>query len=112
MTENYTIIDMVVDAHETALEKGWWRGNVNIPEKLALVHSETSEALEDFRNGNMKLNIRDVDGKPEGFATELADIVIRVADLCGYLGIDLEYAILVKMEYNKSRSFRHGGKKA
>jgi len=49
--------------------------------------------------------------KPEGIPTELADIVIRVMDYCGHEGIDLEKAILEKHEYNKTRPFKHGGKK-
>lgn len=48
--------------------------------------------------------------KPDGFAVELADVVIRVFDLCGYLGIDLGAAIALKHEYNVSRPYKHGGK--
>lgn len=48
------------------------------------------------------------DGKPEGIAVELADAVIRIADLCGALGIDLEEVIAKKMGYNESRPYRHG----
>lgn len=48
--------------------------------------------------------------KPEGVAVELADAVIRIADLCGHLGIDLEAAIALKMEYNEGRPFKHGKK--
>lgn len=36
-------------------------------------------------------------------AVELADAVIRIADLCGHLGIDLEAAIDLKMAYNETR---------
>ena len=42
--------------------------------------------------------------------SELADVVIRIGDICGYYGIDLEVAIQEKLEYNKSRSYRHGNK--
>jgi len=49
--------------------------------------------------------------KPEGIPSELADIVIRVCDMCGWYGIDLEAAIKEKMEYNKNRPYKHGGKK-
>lgn len=49
--------------------------------------------------------------KPEGVAVELADCVIRILDYCGHAGIDLEEAIRIKHEYNKSRPYRHGGKK-
>ena len=37
--------------------------------------------------------------------------VIRIMDMCGYYGIDLEAMLVEKAEFNKSRSYRHGGKK-
>jgi len=43
--------------------------------------------------------------------SELADIVIRVYDLAGALGIDLDAAIEVKHQYNVGRPYRHGGKR-
>jgi len=49
--------------------------------------------------------------KPEGVPSELADAVIRIADLCGYYGINLEKAIEEKMSYNEKREYKHGGKK-
>lgn len=42
------------------------------------------------------------------FASELADIVIRVMTICGYLGIDLEGEIVKKQMYNKQRPHLHG----
>lgn len=80
-----------------------------IAEKLALIHSEVSEALEDLRDGKMEEEITHLD-KPIGFPSELADIVIRVLDLSGMLGIDLEGAMRRKHEYNKSRPYKHGKK--
>jgi len=50
--------------------------------------------------------------KPEGFGSELADIVIRVFDLAEDLGIDLAAEIKRKMLFNESRAYRHGGKVA
>lgn len=49
--------------------------------------------------------------KPEGVAVELADCMIRILDYCGHAGIDIEEAIRIKHEYNKTRPYRHGGKK-
>jgi NTP pyrophosphatase (non-canonical NTP hydrolase) len=48
--------------------------------------------------------------KPEGIAIELADCIIRILDYCGHAGIDIEEAIRIKHEYNKTRPYRHGGK--
>ena len=90
-----------------------------VPEKLMLIVSELSEALEHYRNGNNQqpLNVIFADltspsrSKPDGFAIELADAIIRIGDLCGQLNIDLEEAVRIKMVYNATRPFKHGGKK-
>lgn len=111
MDELLTIEELVIGSHAIACRKGWWDEQPNIPEKLALVHSEISEALEAFRDGQMSTTISGT-GKPEGFGVELADAVIRIADLCGYLQIDLAEEIERKAAYNESRPYRHGGKLA
>lgn len=49
--------------------------------------------------------------KPEGIASELADCIIRILDYCGKENIDIEEAIKIKHEYNKSRPYKHGGKR-
>lgn len=50
--------------------------------------------------------------KPEGFGIELADVIIRVLDLCRALGIDIQRCYELKTAYNESRPHRHGGKRA
>lgn len=45
--------------------------------------------------------------KPKGFDIELADGLIRIFDLAGAKGIDLESAVRRKAEYNKGRPFKH-----
>lgn len=107
-----TISEMVAAAHAMAREKGWHDEERNCGEMLALVHSEVSEALEEYRNGR-GFNETWFDlGKPSGFPGELADILIRVADMAGLYGIDLEEAVRVKMAYNATRPHRHGSKRA
>ena len=39
---------------------------------------------------------------------ELADAMIRIADLCGWFGLEIEYAIRVKGDYNETRPRKHG----
>jgi NTP pyrophosphatase (non-canonical NTP hydrolase) len=106
-----TINDYCSDAFNNAVLKGWHEKERTIGDQIALMHSELSEALEEHRNGHQPNEIYFADGgKPEGIPVELADCIIRIFDFCGKYDIDLEHAIEIKMEYNKTRPFRHGGK--
>ena len=135
------IRDLVEDCRANAYAKGFnVEGvDINIPEKLVLIHSEVSEALEDYRRSDQLreetgcelyelcyFNGDDVTSdssyvddetgetvlnKPCGFPSELADIVIRVFELAGSTDVDLTEAIARKMEYNATRPYKHGGKK-
>lgn len=111
-----TFTELQREAHEISKSRGWYASEAeNIAGKIALIHAEISEALEEYRNDNMELYYVEQGSfkpmKPEGFGVELADTVIRIMDLSEYLKIDLESLIKLKMEFNKTRPFRHGGKK-
>jgi len=84
---------------QQALQKGFGvkPEDVNVAEKMALIHSEISEAFEAYRHKN-------IDGK-DGFKEELGDVVHRVLHLCGIFDIDIEKEIMRKLEYNKSREW-------
>lgn len=126
------------EINKNAKDHGWWEDERSFPEIVALCHSELSEALEEYREGkpmvyfpcngggechpdNCGSRIYDPENpdgecsalskKPEGIAIELADCIIRILDFCGHAEIDIEQAIAIKHEYNKSRPYRHGGKK-
>lgn len=98
---------MSAQVHETAKSKGWWDTDRNNGEALALIHSEVSEALEALRMGNPP-----DDKIPEfsGAEAELADVVIRIMDLAHARDWNVGGAIVAKMEMNKGRTIRHGGK--
>ena len=102
---------LVAEAHQTAIDNGWWEPAKSFGELIALMHSELSEALEHYRTHKEVDEVwLDSDGKPDGITVELADCIIRIADVCGRFEIDLNDVLEQKMSYNKTRSYRHGNK--
>ena len=187
------------DVHAVSVEHGWWEGEENndIDTKIALIHAEWSEALEEYRAGRLMVwrlcmesggvcdgeacenwengtcATDDMASKPEGIAVELIDGCIRIMDLmaakemevysgdniaeekrtlpqlvamlhyatamagsdlglylreseaenwlCSCLlivrerleaqGVDMDELLRIKHEYNKTRPYRHGGKR-
>ena len=101
--------ELAKEAHQISVEHGWWDKEPTFGELVALMHSELSEALEEYRN---KRPMRYYNcQKPEGVAVEMADCIIRILDWAGHEGVDLDAIIHEKMDYNRTRSYRHGGKK-
>jgi NTP pyrophosphatase (non-canonical NTP hydrolase) len=87
-------IETYIRACYDAAESKGWHANVedDIDAKIALLHSELSEALEEYRAGHdvgeIYFNVTsDHPDKPEGVPVELADFAIRLFDLCGMLGV-------------------------
>lgn len=108
------ITELVKKAHDNAKLKGFWNDwqyiyNLNdleeeaclrnnaIGARLMLVVGEVAEAQEALRKKD-----------DSNFREELADIVIRVLDISGGLGVDLEKEIINKMAKNSGRPYKHG----
>ena len=123
---------LIEKAHSVAKEKGFRDEERNVPGMLMLVVSELSEALEALRKGHYAEpfatavlaedlnNWDDVLSEPwkngfekavkSSFEDEIADVAIRLFDMCGGLKIDLDKHIEMKMKFNSLRPYKHGKK--
>jgi NTP pyrophosphatase (non-canonical NTP hydrolase) len=128
---------LIKKAHEVAKEKGFWETERNVPELLMLIVSELSEGLEALRKDHyadkavvkdllqdleldrtdeefnikaLEFKVKFEDGVKSSFEDEIADVAIRLFDLCGGLNIDLQKHIELKMMYNSMRAYKHGKK--
>lgn len=111
--------------YEANKEKGFWDNERNVGEMLMLITSELGEAMEAHRKGrfakladfnrasiasnsgddfkvNFEANIKDT------FEDEVADALIRILDMCGGLGIDIDSHVNTKLAYNRTRERLHG----
>lgn len=78
-------------------------------QKLAMVHAEISEALEEAsKTDDYRLIYFSKGKKPEGFGVELADAMLRIMDLAERRRVDLEKCIRLKLKYNATRPHKHG----
>lgn len=106
-----SVNDLQREIHENSVAHGWWEGERNFGELIALCHSELSEALEEVRKGKGANEVYYSEGgKPEGVPSELADVVIRIMDMCEHYEIDLGAVIMEKHDFNKKRPYKHGKK--
>ncbi len=114
------------EIHEQSVAHGWWE-NGDLIEKLTMIHSEISEAVDEYRNARPMVYVPDLvsddeavpryetdwakfDGrKPEGIAVELADMCIRIFDLMAHCGCEdvLQVTDLLLLGGRMERSLPH-----
>ncbi len=107
-TEETDWLDRIgVEIHNNKLRHNWkvttkddWENQHEILGVLMLIVTEVAEAAEAFRKNDF-----------ENFKEELADIAIRLIGLSNGMDIDLKQEIINKVEKNRHREYKHGGKK-
>lgn len=116
-----TLKEMADEVTEWATSKGWEPDpKRTFGDECALLHSEVSEALEAYRTWkfedatgttfSVSTEAEPILNKPEGVASEFADILIRLLHYSNCHGIDLEAEFERKMAFNQKRPWRHGNR--
>lgn len=105
-----TLAEMGAEIYEWTVRKGWEpHPTRTFGDEIALLHSEASEALEAYRTWGLDDPTKEGE-KPEGVASEFADVLIRLLHYSTVHGFDLEWEYERKMAYNEKRPWRHGGR--
>jgi NTP pyrophosphatase (non-canonical NTP hydrolase) len=118
-TEAKSFAQMQSEIREVNVANGWYDGAERpFGDDVSLLHSEVSEMYEAFRqwgldDATVQESARGTGQppKPEGVGSEAADVLIRLLDTCDRHGIDLGAEYERKLAHNRTRGYRHGGKR-
>lgn len=105
-----TIPELIAEVYADSVDHGWHEKERSPLEYHMLIVTEIAEATECVRNHEGGSYINE-DGKPCGELIELADTIIRICDYVASKGWNLEEALRTKIDFNKTREWKHGGKR-
>lgn len=104
------------EIHFANVAKGFYDEEREIGTLLMLIVSEVAEAMEaDRKNRYANLSLLPngfdkglfLENIKDTFEDEIADVFIRILDLCGHMNIDIEKHVELKLQYNKTRGYKH-----
>ncbi len=99
------ITQLTLAMHDFVRTMGWYEEDSPRPQTLRnLAISLNLEAAEVLEHFQWDENLKD----PESFSSELADVTLYLLQLASIAGVDLEKAVLAKLDKNYRRTWDEG----
>jgi len=108
--KNETITHWIEKISSNSSKKGWYKDDKDFVEFLMSLNSELTGAFELFKKSHSAKEVEIcAAGYPVGVPAHLAEIVVKIFDICGYYKIDLETIIIMNNEFKKTLPYRRNG---
>jgi NTP pyrophosphatase (non-canonical NTP hydrolase) len=129
VTETPSLTTLANTIHRGNVKRGFYDDPKEVGTVLMLIVTELAEAMESYRSNNSiasdRMETLEWDSKEDEpfttedinqfklvvkdtFEDEIADTIIRLFDLCGWMNIDIHKHIMLKLKYNDTRPYKHG----